>query len=116
MIFFIHGGAWIGGTKGSVNFNRVNGAVNKLREHGYTVISPNYSLAGKERSVFPECILDVYDAIDWTKDNASRYDLDTTHVGLMGESAGAHIAMMIAFPDSTLLPSKYKKNKIQLPG
>lgn len=109
VVLYIHGGAWIAGTKGSVNFNRVNGAINTLRDKGYTIISPDYSLAGEGRSVFPECILDVYDAIQWTKANASVYDLDTTNIGLMGESAGAHIAMMIAFPDTTLQRTKYEK-------
>lgn len=111
VIFFIHGGAWIGGSKASVNYNRVNGAMNTLRDNGFTVISPNYSLAGNEHSVFPQCIEDVYDAIDWAKRNASVYSLDTTNIGLLGESAGAHIAMMIAFPDTTLHPKKYPKTK-----
>lgn len=111
VVFFIHGGAWIGGTKAALNFNRINGAVNTLRENGYTIISPNYSLAGKGKSVFPDCVLDVYDAIDWTKANALRYALDTTNLGFVGESAGAQIAMMIAFSDTTLQPGKYRKTK-----
>ena len=111
VVFFIHGGAWIGGTKAALNFNRVNGAVNTLREKGYTIISPDYSLAAKGKNVFPDCILDVYEAIEWTKKHASHYNLDTTNLGFLGESAGAHIAMMIAFSDTTLLPEKYKKTK-----
>jgi acetyl esterase/lipase len=113
VVFFIHGGAWIGGTKASINFDRFNGAVNTLREEGYTVISPNYTLAGEGRTVFPQCILDIYDAIEWTKDNASVYGLDTTNLGILGESAGAHIAMMIAFPEESLQPEKYKKTKFR---
>jgi len=111
VVFFIHGGAWIGGTKAALNFNRINGAVNTLRENGYTIISPDYSLAAKGKNVFPDCILDVYDAIEWTKRNASLYELDTTNFGFVGESAGAHIAMMIAFSDTTLHPEKYIKTK-----
>lgn len=109
VVIFIHGGAWIGGTKAALNFNRINGTVNTLRDNGYTIISPNYSLAGKGKNVFPDCILDVYEAIDWTKRNAALYDLDTTNLGFIGESAGAHIAMMIAFSVTTLNPEKYKK-------
>lgn len=111
VIFYIHGGAWIRGTKTAINFDRFNGAVNTLREQGYTIVCPDYSLAGEGRSVFPQCILDVYDAIDWTKKNASVYDLDTTNLGLLGESAGAHIAMMIAFPEKTLQPDKHPKTR-----
>jgi acetyl esterase/lipase len=109
VVFYIHGGAWIGGTKTTINFDRFNGAVNTLRDQGYTIVCPDYTLAGKGKSVFPQCILDVYDAIDWTKKNAARYGLDTTNLGILGESAGAHIAMMTAFPETPLQPEKYKK-------
>lgn len=111
VVFYIHGGAWIRGTKAAINFDRFNGAVNTLRDKGYTIVSPDYSLAGDGKSVFPQCILDVYDAVDWTKKNASLYGLDTTNFGILGESAGAHIAMMIAFPEVPLQPEKYKKTK-----
>jgi acetyl esterase/lipase len=109
VVFYIHGGAWIGGTKAAINFNRINGAVNTLRDRGYTIIAPDYSVAGNTKPVFPECILDLYEAIDWAKKNASLHGLDTTNLGLLGESAGAHIAMMIAFSDTTLRPVKYRR-------
>lgn len=109
VVFYIHGGAWIIGNKITINNGRFNGAANTLREKGYTIISPNYTLAEKQKSPFPECILDIYDAIQWTKQHAELYNLDTCNMGLFGESAGAHIAMMIAFPSTTLAPEKYKK-------
>lgn len=112
ILFYIHGGAWIGGNKITVNNNRFNGAINQLRAAGYTIISPNYTLAENGKSPFPNCILDVYDAIDWTKAHAKAYQLDTTNIGLLGESAGGHIAMMIAFPDTTFIPKKYHKTTI----
>lgn len=109
VMFYIHGGAWITGNKITVNNSRFNGAVNKLREAGYAIISPNYTLAEVGKSPFPACILDIYDAIEWTKSNAARLHLDTANIGLLGESAGGHIAMMIAFPDTSLVPEKYAK-------
>lgn len=111
ILFYIHGGAWIGGNKITVNNNRFNGAINRLRKAGYTIVSPNYTLAENGKSPFPNCILDVYDAIDWTKAHAKQYHLDTTNIGLLGESAGGHIAMMIAFPDTTFIPKKYIKTR-----
>lgn len=110
VILYVHGGAWIGGTRSAINFNRYHGAINTLRSNGYTIICPDYSLAGETESVFPQCILDVYDAIEWTKDNAALYNLDTTNIGLFGESAGAHIAMMIAFSEKPL-EGKHAKTK-----
>lgn len=97
VVLFIHGGAWITGTKEAVNFNRFNEAINNLRERGYIIVSPNYTLARNGKSPFPKCIYDIYDAIEWIKSNAKAYDFDLDNIGLFGESAGAHIAMMIAF-------------------
>ena len=111
VIFYIHGGAWVMGNKLTINSNRINGAINTLRENGYTVICPNYTLGKKGKSPFPDCILDIYDAIDWAKKNAKRYNLDIKNIGLLGESAGAQIAMMIAFSDSTLNSKKYSETK-----
>ena len=99
VIFYIHGGAWIIGDKFTINSNRFNGAIESLREKGYTIISPNYTLGKKGKSPFPDCITDIYDAVNWAKKNAQQYNLDTENIGLLGESAGAQIAMMIAFSD-----------------
>lgn len=107
VIFYVHGGAWIIGSKFTINSNRFNGAIHNLREHGYTIICPNYTLGKKGKSPFPDCIVDVFDAVDWAKKNAALYNLDTQNIGLLGESAGAQIAMMIAFSDHHL---KNKKN------
>lgn len=111
VLFFIHGGAWVAGFKESINNNRVNGAVNALRDKGYTVISADYTLAKKGVSPFPTCILDISDALGWVRDHADTFQLDMENLGLMGESAGAHIAMMVTFPDSneTGLPKNLPK-------
>lgn len=114
VIFYIHGGAWIIGSKFTINSNRFNGAINSLRENGYTIICPNYTLGEKGKSPFPNCIEDVYDAIDWAKKNAKRYNLDIKNIGLLGESAGAQIAMMIAFSNNSLDRKKYGETKFNL--
>ncbi|WP_100612959.1 alpha/beta hydrolase [Confluentibacter lentus] len=111
VIFYIHGGAWIIGDKFTINSNRFNGAINSLRENGYTIICPNYTLGKKGKSPFPSCIEDVYDAIDWAKKNAQKYNLDIQNIGLLGESAGAQIAMIIAFSDNHFKKQKQEKIK-----
>lgn len=113
VIFYIHGGAWIIGDKFTINSNRFNGAINNLRENGYTIICPNYTLGKKGKSPFPNCIEDVYDAINWAKKNAQNYNLDFENIGILGESAGAQIAMLVAFSDyhlKTLKPEEIKFN------
>ena len=107
--FFIHGGAWIGGRKESINMTRFSGAVNMLRESGYAVISPAYTLAEENKSPFPSCIIDVNEAVQWAKVNASEYNFDVNNFGIIGESAGGHIAMMNAFPDSVSHSGEFQK-------
>ena len=96
-VLFIHGGAWIGGRKESINVNRINGAINRLRASGHTIISPEYTLARDGKSPFPDCIQDGFMAIDWINTHADSLKLDMSKFGIIGESAGGHIAMMTTF-------------------
>lgn len=99
VVVYIHGGAWIAGLKEGLNFNRFNQAANELREEGYAIVSINYTLAKANQSPFPACIDDAVDAVKWIHQNAALYHFDIDNVGLFGESAGAHIAMMTAYAD-----------------
>ncbi|PWJ42610.1 alpha/beta hydrolase [Sediminitomix flava] len=96
VILFIHGGAWMVGRKETINLNRFHGAINKLRDKGYAVVSPEYTLAQNGHSPFPNCINDGIDALQWIKNNAENYTFDLNNIGVFGESAGAQIAMMTA--------------------
>lgn len=97
VVIYIHGGAWISGLKEGINFNRFNQAANELRNAGYAIISINYTLANSNQSPFPACINDAVDAVRWIHQNAELHHFDINNIGLFGESAGAHIAMMTAF-------------------
>lgn len=103
VLVFIHGGAWITGTKESINMNRFNGSVKMLRGHGYSVISMSYTLSEFDQSPFPKCLEDVYDALNWVKENSEKYNFDLDNVGLLGESAGGHIALLAAFASDSLI-------------
>jgi acetyl esterase/lipase len=100
VVVYIHGGAWIGGIKEGINFNRFNQAANDLRESGYAIVSINYTLAKADQSPFPACIEDAADALVWIQENAATHNFDLNNVGLFGESAGAQISMMVAYSDS----------------
>jgi acetyl esterase/lipase len=97
VVVYFHGGAWITGRKEVINANRVNGAVNGLREKGYAFVCPDYTLATRETPPFPACIIDAFDVLNWVNENAEKYNFDTENIGVAGESAGAHIAMMVAY-------------------
>lgn len=109
VVVFIHGGAWIGGDKVSVNNNRFNDAFNALRVAGYAIVSPDYTLARDGKSPFPQNIIDAFDAIDWIQQNAEAYDFDLNNVTIFGESAGAHLGMMVSFADPSDFGLNYEK-------
>lgn len=113
VVIYVHGGAWIGGSKITINNNRFNQAFNDLRADGYAIVSVDYTIATEERSPFPKCIVDVEDAIAWVKTNAVEYNFDLENLGIFGESAGGHIAMMVAFPDSAIYAADFKKTRFQ---
>lgn len=109
VLLYIHGGAWVAGRKEALNLNRFNKAFNTLRENGYTIISPEYTLAREGLSPFPDCILDGFTAIEWIADHADSLGLDMNNIGIMGESAGGHIAMMNAFASPSDFGLPYTK-------
>jgi acetyl esterase/lipase len=111
VVVFLHGGAWITGSKEAININRFNQAINVLRNLGYSIISPNYTLARNNKAPFPDCIIDAYDAMQWIKENAYEYNFDLKNIGIFGESAGAHIAMMSAYAS----PEVFNKHDLELP-
>lgn len=85
----IHGGGWIVGDK---RFRR--GFALQMADAGLFVVNPDYSLAPDY--VYPDCIRDVADCVRWIYANAEKYNLDLNNVFVSGDSAGAHLASLIA--------------------
>ncbi len=113
VLVYIHGGAWITGGKVSVNNARFNDAFNRLRSQGYAIVSPDYTLARLDDPPFPACLNDGFAALEWIKAHADSLGFDLENVGLIGESAGGHIAQVLAYMDgaefgsSAKLPIRY---------
>lgn len=90
LIVYIHGGGWQAGDKTSPVSR---GLVAQMLAGGYAVASINYRLSGDVP--FPAAIQDAKAAVRWLRANASSYNLDTSHFGVWGDSAGAHIASLL---------------------
>ncbi|TPV93016.1 MAG: alpha/beta hydrolase [Myxococcales bacterium FL481] len=97
VLLFLHGGGWVTGSKETVNINRFNRAIGRLRDAGFAVVSPNYTLARNGRSPFPDCIHDVFAAVEWIRVHASRYRFDLDNLGILGESAGGQLGLLAAY-------------------
>lgn len=67
----------------------------RLLSRGYAIASLDYRLSGD--AVFPAAVEDCKSAVRWLRANGGKYGpLDTDRIIAWGESAGAHIASMLA--------------------
>jgi acetyl esterase/lipase len=89
IVVFIHGGGW---DTGDPHFYRF--IARALVPHGYAVVLPGYRLYPKVR--FPGMVEDGASALRWVHDHAAALGGDPARVVLMGHSAGAYNAAMLA--------------------
>lgn len=87
VIMHIHGGAWIHGSH-----TNIPTTYQSIVDTGITVISVEYRL-GTE-AVFPAAIHDIKGAIRFVRANSGLLNIDPTRIGIAGESAGAHLALL----------------------
>ena len=88
-VVMIHGGGWRLGDKESWQPE-----AERLATKGWVAFSVNYRL--DEPSVFPAEIDDVQTAVRWVRTHAEEYKVDPTRIAAIGESAGGHLAAMLA--------------------
>jgi acetyl esterase/lipase len=85
----IHGGAFLMGDK-SMGVHELLGFV---AEGDYAVASINYRLS--REATWPAQVHDCKAAIRWVRANAARYHIDPDRIGVIGASAGGHLAAML---------------------
>lgn len=89
----IHGGGWSGGNK-----DMHDPQIRDLARHGYLAVSIGYRLAPKH--AFPAQIEDCKCALRWLRANADELAIDPERIGVIGFSAGAHLALLLGTMDS----------------
>ncbi|WP_417508839.1 alpha/beta hydrolase [Microbacterium sp.] len=88
-IVWIHGGAWISGSKENVDpYMRI------LAAEGYTTIALNYTL-GPE-GFYPTAVGQINQALAYINENAADLGVDPTQIVLAGDSAGSQLASQMA--------------------
>lgn len=86
-LIYIHGGGFVLAAAGYHYKN----AMRYAKEVGCKVVFVNYRLAPKHpHPVFFE---DCYAAMCWAYDNAAKLDIDTSRIGIGGDSAGSTLAV-----------------------
>lgn len=95
LVVFVHGGGWHSGDKnqaGAGGDRVASPLTDLLLENGYAVASVNYRLSGE--ASFPAPIHDVKAAIRHLRAHAEEYGVDPDRIGVAGESAGGHLALL----------------------
>lgn len=92
-IVYIHGGGWSEGDKERVRMLPLK----TLVDHGFAVASIDYELATAASKCWPRNLHDCQTAIGFLKRHGAKFHLDPGRMGVMGESAGGHLALMTAY-------------------
>lgn len=90
VVIFIHGGSWESGDKRAYAW-----VGEALAQMGFVAVLPNYGLMPRTR--FPAFVDDAAQAVAHARARVAGWGGDTTRVVLMGHSAGAHIAALLAY-------------------
>ena len=113
VVVFFYGGAWQEGSRSDYLF-----VADALTQRGYVVVVPDYRVYPQVK--YPDFVNDGAAAVAWTRANISRYGGDPSRLFLMGHSAGAHIAALLAldptYLDAQGLPRSTVKGLIGLAG
>lgn len=89
-IYHIHGGGYVGGSAAQLEPLHVPMA----HDLDCVIVSVDYRLAPEHR--FPAAIEDCYAGLAWVHAHADELGVDSTRIGVMGESAGGGLAAALA--------------------
>ena len=111
-VLIIHGGGWAAGDK------RARREVNigtTLAQNGYVCMSINYLLANEASPgpAWPQNLHDCKTAVRWLRANAGRLQIDPARIGVIGGSAGGHLAAMVGLSGDDLDPPGEGDTRVQ---
>lgn len=91
IVVLIHPGGYYQGDKATVA-----GFAAHLASRGYVTVNLNYRLSTRPDGAWPAQRVDLDRALLWTRAHAGRWAADPTRIGVLGTSAGGHLAMFAA--------------------
>jgi acetyl esterase/lipase len=104
LVFVIHGGGWVGGSKERVNrFANVG----QLLDAGISVAAINYRLMKHAEGVVPPVKAPLHDAsraLQFVRSIAGELNIDKKRIGAAGGSAGACSSLWLAYHDDLADP------------
>jgi acetyl esterase/lipase len=105
-IVAIHGGGWqAGGPFGYQYWGPY------LAARGYGVFAIGYRLSKPGQKTYPEALHEVRAAIQFLKGRAGELRINPDRIGVMGDSAGGHLAALVALAgDNPAFAGAYKSD------
>jgi acetyl esterase/lipase len=88
-VLLVHGGGWSQGDRA-----QLKGYGILLGRLGFVCVASEYRLSGEAH--WPAHIHDTKAALRWIRANASRLGVDPSKIAVSGNSAGAHLSLMVA--------------------
>lgn len=88
-VVILHGGGWYTGDKAKFRAMGID-----LARRGYVAMAIAYRLSGEAK--FPANIQDCHAAVRYLRAHATDYKVDADRIGVVGGSAGAHLAGLLA--------------------
>ena len=102
----VHGGGWQVGDR---KFYRHWGIY--LAKHGYAVFAIEYRLMKPGIKTWPGVVGDCRAAVQFVRAKAVEFALDPERIGLIGDSAGAHLSALVALArEEPLFSSQYRND------
>jgi len=106
VIVAAHGGGWQAGSRASY---RYWGPF--LAKNGIGVFAINYRLSKPGAKTYPAAVYDVKAAVQYVRANAAQLGVDPERIGMMGDSAGAHLVSLVALAgDDPLFSTEYRND------
>ena len=98
-LVIIHGGGWIEGDKSSFTSleHWAPGNIIDFVKLGFVAATINYRLS--REAPFPAALEDCKCAVRWLRAHAKEYHIDVNRIGAYGNSAGGHLALLLAMVD-----------------
>ena len=103
----VHGGAWIGGARTAFQYWGRH-----LAARGVALFAISYRLAKPGQKTFPHAVHDVLAGVQFVRGKAGEFHIDPDRIGLLGASAGGHLAALAALGgESKIFTDAYPRDE-----
>ncbi|RYY58082.1 MAG: alpha/beta hydrolase [Chitinophagaceae bacterium] len=99
VIVWIHGGAWRSNDK-YADMGYMKQTIREILASGYAIASVDYLFSTS--AVFPAQLYDCLNAVSFLYISSAKYGLDKNRIGLMGFSAGGHLASLLGLQSNNM--------------